>query len=296
MFVAAADGNVHALRASSGELLWSYEAGSVAITAPTVGDGIVYGMTEDGLHALDARTGDLLWLGPGSFRCPTVLDGVVYGSGGRSMGAWDAATGERIWHIWTEGLIRHSPTVAGGMVYWGSDYDHLYAVEASTGELKWSHKISISMYASPVMVDGVVYAITFDGDLYALDASTGELVWQSRILGNVSQILEVVDVLVYVQTNDWHALNATTGELIWSLPQREYGGAHVSYLGTFHREPYFSISDGVVYFSSFAVEATTGRTDLAWPTFLRRSLRPNGVRRHSICRLVRWCRVCAGCG
>ena len=193
VFVAALDGKVYALTASSGELLWSYDTGSQAVKRPTVVDGVVYVNTEDGLHALDAETGDGLWLHSSSEVAPTGVDGTVFSV--RNAGdvvALDAASGETVWGYGNgNGLMRHSLTVSGGMVYFGIDYDHLYASNASNGQMEWSHKINTTMYASPVVADGAVYAITFDGDLNALDASSGELLWHDQIPGNVSRLLEV---------------------------------------------------------------------------------------------------------
>ena len=268
VFVAAVDGNVYALTASSGELLWSHETGSRAVTGPAVAAGVVYVNTTAGLHALDAETGDGLWLlqdGSG-IAAPAVVDGVVFTVWhAGDVVALDAASGETVWHFGKgEGLIRHSLTVSGGMVYFGIDRDHLYALDASTGQLEWRRKISTTMYASPVVADGVVYAITFDGDLYALDASSGELIWHEQIPGNVSKLLEVVDGLLYVAPGDLHALDATTGDRVWSLPEEVSGGLYETFLGPEARtEVFFEVSEGVAYIGSnsgaiFALDTGTG--------------------------------------
>ena len=266
VFVAALDGKVYALTASSGELLWSYDTGSQAVKRPTVVDGVVYVNTEDGLHALDAETGDGLWLHSSSEVAPTVVDGTVFSV--RNAGdvvALDAASGETVWGYGNgNGLMRHSLTVSGGMVYFGIDYDHLYASNASNGQMEWSHKINTTMYASPVVADGAVYAITFDGDLNALDASSGELLWHDQIPGNVSRLLEVVDGGLYVAPGDLHALDASTGDWLWSLPEESFGGVYWDSWGVSARAvPYFAMAEGVVYIGSnlggvFALDAGTG--------------------------------------
>jgi hypothetical protein len=68
------------------------------------------------------------------------------------------------WKFRTERVIEawfSSPTVTGGVVYFGSDDSYLYAVDARTGKLKWRFKTGGVVYSSPCVVNGVVY---FDGD------------------------------------------------------------------------------------------------------------------------------------
>ncbi|WP_160159286.1 PQQ-binding-like beta-propeller repeat protein [Streptomyces sp. SLBN-118] len=68
----------------------------------------------------------------------TVVDGVVYVTGNSEIYALDAATGRQEWQFSTEqywnGLS--APTVAGGVVYFGSKPPdgHLYAMDALTGQ------------------------------------------------------------------------------------------------------------------------------------------------------------------
>ena len=59
---AAGDGNVHALNASTGAMLWSYTTGSTIESSPAVANGVVYIGSDDGnVYALNASTGALLW-------------------------------------------------------------------------------------------------------------------------------------------------------------------------------------------------------------------------------------------
>ena len=79
----------------------------------------------------------LLWRNPTGgwvVNVPTVVDGVVYaGSDDNHVYALDAETGELLWRFETDDVIRSSPTVAGGAVYVGSNDNHVYALDAETG-------------------------------------------------------------------------------------------------------------------------------------------------------------------
>ncbi|MBN1573328.1 MAG: PQQ-like beta-propeller repeat protein [Deltaproteobacteria bacterium] len=73
------------------------------------------------------------------------------------------------WKFHIGSLINSSPTVADGVVYFGSRNKHLYAVDANTGEGKWKFMTVSNIDSSPAVVDGVVYFGSDDGYLYALE-------------------------------------------------------------------------------------------------------------------------------
>ena len=90
------DGNVYALKASNGALLWSFTTdGPVYWSSPAVANGVVYVGSNiyehQSVYALNASTGALLWsyipLGD-VWSSPAVANGVVYiGSNQRPVGA-----------------------------------------------------------------------------------------------------------------------------------------------------------------------------------------------------------------
>jgi hypothetical protein len=63
VFVGADDGNLYALNAASGKVLWKYSTGGPIIASPIVSiNEIVYvGSTDGYIYALYAETGDLVW-------------------------------------------------------------------------------------------------------------------------------------------------------------------------------------------------------------------------------------------
>jgi len=134
-------GNLYALNASTGAVLWSYKTGNVG-GAPAVANGIVYAGSVNGLYALNASTGALLWR--------------------TSQNAVD------------------SPAVANGVVYFSSfnqnaGADTVYALNANTGAVLWSYDVGASAASTPIIVDGVAYFRGGDG-LYAFSVgavSTG---------------------------------------------------------------------------------------------------------------------------
>ena len=125
-----------------------------------------------------------------------------------------------LWRHSIGGWVVNAPTVADGVVYVGSDNNHVYALDAGTGGLLWRFETDDVIRSSPTVTGGAVYVGSNDNHVYALDAGTGELLW-SYDTGDWVQYSPVVsDGLVYVGAmaeGDYkvHALDATTGEEAW---------------------------------------------------------------------------------
>ena len=61
------------------------------------------------------------------------------------------------WKFKTGDWISSSPYVSEGVVYFGSNDEHLYALDAKTGELKWKFETAGSVNSSPDISEGFVY-------------------------------------------------------------------------------------------------------------------------------------------
>ncbi len=82
--------------------------------------------------AINARTGKIEWqtadptsgaIDPGAL---SVANGVVYaGSFSGFMYAMDARTGKMLWNFDSGGAVVGGPSIADGVVYWGSGYSHI---------------------------------------------------------------------------------------------------------------------------------------------------------------------------
>jgi outer membrane protein assembly factor BamB len=218
------DGNLYALNATTGQVLWTRHIGSYDFgCAPTVANGVVYmGAPDDNLYALNARTGNVLWTAPTEGRIgssPTLFNGVIYiGSDDGTLYAFNASTGKQLWAIPTGGDIRSSPAVANGVVYVGSDDGHLYALNAANGNPLWKFPTGGKVRSSPAAVNGVVYVGSDDGHLYALNAATGKIIWSLPTAGGIESSPAVANGVVYAGSGDGklYAVDAAKGTLLWS--------------------------------------------------------------------------------
>jgi outer membrane protein assembly factor BamB/regulation of enolase protein 1 (concanavalin A-like superfamily) len=107
-----------------------------------------------------------------------------------------AATLGKLWSFHTGGPVATTPTVAGGVAYFGSWDGYEYAVDAATGALKWRTYLGV-LTANPICIppklglsspatvlDGVVYVGGGDAYWYALDATSGAVLWRVFTQGN----------------------------------------------------------------------------------------------------------------
>lgn len=127
--------------------------------------------------------------------------------------------GHRKWTFRTGGLVTSSPTVANGIVYFGSNDYNLYALDAASGQQQWSFLTGKEVYSSPTVANGIVYFGSMDGKIYALNASSGEQTWFFHTKKEVVSSPTVVNNTVYFgsYTGNLYALNATSGQQMWSF-------------------------------------------------------------------------------
>ena len=185
-FVGGWDNVFRAIDAGAGEEIWKVELGrkqkptfsafSPAITAPAVGDGLVFVSTNDGiLHALSTKDGSEAWkfdqkkMG---YSSPLYREGKVYfalSDEGKTF-CCDAKTGELKWTCETGSVIYDSSFAFGGdHVFIGNVNGTINAIDADTGKLAWQYRMAPGhLLGSPVADDSHVYMGSMSGEVIAL--------------------------------------------------------------------------------------------------------------------------------
>ncbi len=226
MYIGDYDGNLYALNAETGELVWdNYISRRIEYSSPAVANGIVYiaeGMSGN-LYALNAETGEEIWYNSslGDMESsPAVADGIVYAGSSSTfpLYALNAETGAEIWNFMPYCGIYSSVAIVSGVVYTGGYCQDVYALNAKTGEIIWSHIIGGAVnWAAPAIANGVVYIGSEDKNLYALDAETGEEIWKYTTSSYIYSSPAVANGIVYIGNygGNLYALNAETGAEIW---------------------------------------------------------------------------------
>ncbi len=180
LYVATSDptGNVILLDVASGEEICRRETDAPIEVNPIVSDEVAYvSNTGSQVYMFPAGVCNGLVAGrpPSLLRerpviaAPAIRDNVMYIGEGTFLYAIDLATNTGIWdEVVQAGEQVRSVTVAGDVVYAGSDDGNLYAVDADTGETLWTWQTGGPVRAAAAVIDNVVYAVSLDGIVYAI--------------------------------------------------------------------------------------------------------------------------------
>ena len=131
VYVGSNDGNVYALKASTGAVLWSFPVGFGGPgTSPAVANGVVY---VGALYALNARTGAIVWSDGIGGASATLADGVIYLGSVDENFAVNARDGTLVWMTHLGYDTASAMAFANGVVYFGNTNGDLHALNASDG-------------------------------------------------------------------------------------------------------------------------------------------------------------------
>jgi outer membrane protein assembly factor BamB len=280
LFVPVEKGELVAVSATSGRVVWRRGYAACIAASPAVADGVLYETMMnpcDQPHtgrpglvvALDARTGRELWrFRPGaSESSPLVSHGLVYfGSRDDNVYALDARTGHVRWTYRTGGEVKGGAALLDGVLYIGSYDGHLYALDAARGTLRWRASVesriggSGTFYANPALAYGRAFIGATDGVVYAYGLTHGDLLWARRTGRYVYSSAALLRQTVYVGSYDrnFYALDAATGAVRWSFAAN----------GPISGSP--TVLGGLVYFSTlvgrtYALDTRTGALVWSFP-------------------------------
>ncbi len=195
VYFGSGDGNVYALDAGSGALLWKFQTGDVVHASPAYADGVLFfGSWDSWFYAVNAATGKEKWRFHGGedpllhnqvgFQSsPAVANSVVYtGCRDSNLYALDAATGKEKWRYNASGSwVITSPAVTQGLVVAGTSDSSLYLVlDAATGKPVVQKQVNAFIFASPSIAGDTVYVGVLNGTLEARDLRSGDVLWEFR--------------------------------------------------------------------------------------------------------------------
>ena len=194
LYVGDWNGDVWALNASTGAVVWKYHTGGAVKAGLAYAGGLLYVGAYDGRLYCLSRAGKLVWRASAQPR--------LYGSSS----------------------FYSTPAVSYGRVYVGSTDGRVYSFGSTSGKLRWSHDTGGYVYASPAVWHRLVFAGSYDGRFFAFDAATGDVRWSFSANGQISGSATVIGGVVYFATlqKRTYALDASSGRLLWSFPDGKY--------------------------------------------------------------------------
>lgn len=198
VFVATGYGELVALQAASGAVVWRQRLASPVSGAPAYDGGTVYVSTRDGAGwAVDARNGKVQWTVPGlpnalsvaGSSAPAVTDrNVIFPFPSGELVSALRLNGVRVWGAPVTGQrpgrgyagltdVTGDPVIVGGTIYAGTAAGRTAAIDAGTGERIWT-AVEGAMNP-PLVVGGSVFVVNDEARLVRMDAATGSVIWMA---------------------------------------------------------------------------------------------------------------------
>jgi outer membrane protein assembly factor BamB len=197
LFATTGYGELVALNASTGEVLWRQRVDAPMSGAPATDGEAVYVSGRDGsAWAVNAADGKVIWQVVGTpgkaayvgTAAPTVGDRAVIfpSSGGDLMAVLKIGGGTKIWQASLAGKrlgrayaltpdVTGDAVIAGKVLYAGSGAGRVVAMSASSGERIWS--AGEGALGPVVMAGGSLFLVNDEAKLVRLDAETGDVIW-----------------------------------------------------------------------------------------------------------------------
>ena len=142
--ITAAAGNLSALRAGDGAIVWQRNLGTIEFRPAIDGDFLFVPLLEGPIVCLNLQTGETIWE--------------------RQLGG---SPGE--------------PMVIAGRVYAGAADKLFYVLNAEDGEILWHHRVGAAPRGRAAVDEKNVYFVALDNTLRALDRGHGAVKWRKGL-------------------------------------------------------------------------------------------------------------------
>ncbi|MEH3099313.1 PQQ-binding-like beta-propeller repeat protein [Sphingomonas adhaesiva] len=196
-------GDVLAVNAEDGAVVWRSKPGGPLRGAPTVANGQVYVLSQDNqIYALDQGNGKVVWTSTASLEtqgvfgvaAPAASAGTIVA--GFSSGELNAYRYENGRTLWQDALSRTSITTSVSSL---ADID-----------------------ADPVIEDGRVYSIGQGGRMVALDIATGQRLWEQNLAGIATPWIAGEWIFVVTDDSRLVCLSRANGKVRWISQLEHY--------------------------------------------------------------------------
>ncbi len=139
------------------------------------GDFVVFGTNDHDVRALRARTGEAVWTfkACGSVKYAPAIDEarslVAFASFNRSIYVLDARDGRKLGEFATDDICYTTPLITGNRLFCGSGDRHLFVIDLDQMTLVKKIDCGARIYSSPRLIDGAVVFGTAGGVVRELD-------------------------------------------------------------------------------------------------------------------------------
>lgn len=230
VLVPVADGTLHALRLSDGQMVWTFKAGAGLWSAPLVdGDRAYLASLDHHLYAIRVADGQRVWdvdLSSALVDTPSLVDGLLLvGTLDQRLVAFAPGESQPVWTLATQGRVWGNPVAADGQAYFGDVAGVVYAFDPATGRELWRFTQPNPVVPTPAVGGGRVYFVTQAGEVYARSVEDHAALWQTSsdqaaTLGRLLADPIVAGDLLLIGSMGGQSLltafDAATGQIRWS--------------------------------------------------------------------------------
>ncbi|MFD1688656.1 PQQ-binding-like beta-propeller repeat protein, partial [Halolamina salifodinae] len=202
-----------------GESRWRHDwSESSGAAAPTLHGGTAFLTRAGETMAVDRLTGEIRWTYAAGTTgsTPTAVDDHLY-LGANSLLALDGATGERLWRA--DDVPDHAGELAAtaDTVFAESD-GTLFAIDAADGSVRWQTDLEQEAYGGPVVGEKMIAFMGSDGLLQVISRSDQSDRWTVQFDRAAQAPPAIADGVVYVVDESPYACrayDAASGEELW---------------------------------------------------------------------------------
>lgn len=199
-------GDVAALHARTGQLLWSHNLEGLVLGPAVEGERAVF-VTESGEAAAFSPGGTVLWKRTFASQpsAPTVSDSTLYlGFSSGKVLAFNLETGATLWETQLPRIrgrtVVSRPVSTGPVLLAGTCDSRLVCLDRRSGEILWETGFENWVQVPPAVSDTMVYVSCDDGRLHVLSLNDGALLHSHEIDGYSGTQPVVRDGVIYLGT------------------------------------------------------------------------------------------------
>jgi outer membrane protein assembly factor BamB len=202
IFASTGVGDVVALEAATGKVLWTKRPGGPLRGSPTVSNGNVYVMSQDNqIFALSETDGAVVWQDTGTLQTtgvfgvasPAAAQGsVIAGFSSGELSVYRYENGRVLWGdslsrtnistaVSTLTDIDADPVIDRGRVFAIGEGGRMASYELVSGQRLW--ELNIGGIATPVVAGEWVFVVTDKGRLYCIARTAGKVRWIADLGG-----------------------------------------------------------------------------------------------------------------
>jgi len=180
LYFGADDGHVYAMDTVSGDVVWTFNAGSSIMAQLAISDNgdLLAASDDNSLYCLAGATGRRKWRTslPAALTPPVYSSGVCYIGAGSDLYGIDSGSGTIHLKVHLDAGITSAPAVSDTGIFITTD-DHRCRALSSRGSQIWTLDIGDNSSAPVLPAGKSVVVSTQHGVIFAYDSQTGKLLW-----------------------------------------------------------------------------------------------------------------------